>query len=409
MGPASRAGAGPGEESHALAAARWLAHGDALRLNRGRRAHALQAIDYDRLARRESRLHHPQAVDDGTQLHGPVLGLVARAYDQDVAHGLIGADRAVVDEDRLMLMRPEQPQARKQPRREQPITVVEQRAAADGAGGGIQGVVHEDHLALVRIAALVGGPHLRGVAAALCSIARELGVLEIDLLIPVKAHVDRIERHQRREERLSIGHEIAAGDERAADTPGDWRGHAREVEIQRCGIERGLRGFHVRLPLLEPGSAGVELLLRDGMLSEEPGRPVALGARQYQLRARLGELGAGLVALGNVRPRIDDEQDVAFFDFAAVLEVDRGDVAGDARPDLDALYRLEAPGELIELRDLARDRGSDRHLRQGRHRLLLGCLIPGAATQCGRRDTAEQYKRYRERMTHGLLPSVVVL
>src|SRR5256886_14911335 len=177
MGPASRAGAGPGEESHALAAARWLAHGDALRLNLRPRAHALQAIDYDRLARRESRLHHPQAVDDGTQLHWPVLGLVVRAYDQDVAHGLIGTDRAVVDEDRLVLMRPEQPQARKQPRREQPITVVEQRAAADGAGGGIQGVVHEDHHALVRIAALVGEPHLHGGAAALRSLARELGVL----------------------------------------------------------------------------------------------------------------------------------------------------------------------------------------------------------------------------------------
>src|SRR5438105_12061705 len=68
MGPASRAGAGPGEESHALAAARWLAHGDALRLNLRPRAHALQAIDYDRLARRESRLHHPQAVDDGTRV-----------------------------------------------------------------------------------------------------------------------------------------------------------------------------------------------------------------------------------------------------------------------------------------------------------------------------------------------------
>src|SRR2546430_10125722 len=86
MGPARRAGAGPGEERHALAAARWLAHGDALRLNLRPRAHALQAIDYDRLARRESRLHHPQAVDDGTQLHGPVLGLVARAYDRSEEH-----------------------------------------------------------------------------------------------------------------------------------------------------------------------------------------------------------------------------------------------------------------------------------------------------------------------------------
>src|SRR6266513_5363650 len=259
----------PGHPDRALAAWRRLAHGDALRLNLRPLAHALQAIDYDGFARCESRLHHPQAVDDRTELHRPVLGLVARAYDQYVAHGLIGADRAVVDEDRLVLMRTEQPQARKQPRREQPITIVEQRAAADGAGGGIQGVVHEHHHALVRIAALVGEPHLHRVAAAMCPIARELGVLEIHLLIPVKAHVDRIERHQRREERLSIGHEIAAGDERAADAPGDGRGQAREVEIQRRGIERGLGSFHVRLPLLEPGGAGVELRLRDSMLREE--------------------------------------------------------------------------------------------------------------------------------------------
>src|SRR5207248_596978 len=78
----SRAGTAPGEESHALAGPP-LAHGDALRLNLRPRAHALQAIDYDGLAGGESRLHHPQAVDDRTELHRPVLGLVARAYDQD--------------------------------------------------------------------------------------------------------------------------------------------------------------------------------------------------------------------------------------------------------------------------------------------------------------------------------------
>src|SRR5256714_1545283 len=141
----------PGHPDRALAACRRLAHGDALRLNLRPRAHALQAIDYDGFARCESRLHHPQAVDDRTELHRPVLGLVARAYDQYVAHGLIGADRAVVDEDRLVLMRTEQPQARKQPRREQPITIVEQRAAADGAGGGIQGAVHAHPHAPVRV------------------------------------------------------------------------------------------------------------------------------------------------------------------------------------------------------------------------------------------------------------------
>src|SRR5437667_12491222 len=102
---ASRAGAVPGEESRTLAGPP-LAHGDTLRLNLRPRAHALQAIDYNGLAGCESRLHHPQAVDDGPELHRPVLGLVACAYDQHVAHGLIGADRAVVDEARLALLRP---------------------------------------------------------------------------------------------------------------------------------------------------------------------------------------------------------------------------------------------------------------------------------------------------------------
>src|SRR5207248_1746458 len=74
----------PGHPDRALAACRRLAHGDALRLNLRPRAHALQAIDYDGFARCESRLHHPQAVDDRTELHRPVLGLVARAYDQYV-------------------------------------------------------------------------------------------------------------------------------------------------------------------------------------------------------------------------------------------------------------------------------------------------------------------------------------
>src|SRR5438477_11509839 len=101
---ASRAGAVPGEESHALAGPP-LTHGDALRLNLRPRAHALQAIDYDGLAGGESRLHHPQAVDDGTQLHGPVLGPVARAHDQDVRHGLIGADPVAAAADRLVLRR----------------------------------------------------------------------------------------------------------------------------------------------------------------------------------------------------------------------------------------------------------------------------------------------------------------
>src|SRR2546430_11145652 len=47
------------------------------------------------------------------------------------------------------------------------------------------------------------------------SIARQLGVLEVLLLIAVEAHVDRIERHQSRERGLPVGDEVAAGDRKS--------------------------------------------------------------------------------------------------------------------------------------------------------------------------------------------------
>ncbi len=335
-------------------------------------------------------------------MHRPVLDLVAGAHYQHVAHGLIGADRAVVDEDGFVLSGTHQFYAGKKARGEGPIVVVEQRAAADGARGRIERVVDEHYDPRVRIAVLVGEPHQHGVArvagAGACRVARKLGVLQILLFIAIEAHVDRIERDQSRERRLPVGDEVAAGDQSPADAPGDGRRHAREGDVEGGGIERRLRGFHVGLRLLAPGRARVVFLLRDSMLGEETRRSVALGLGEHQLRARLGEPGARLVALRLVGARVDDEQHVALFDFAPLGEVDRGDVTRDARPDLDALHRLEAAGELIELRHLARDDRRDAHLWQGRG-FGLGRLVASAAAQDQRsgRGGGEQHKR----MAHG--------
>src|ERR1700739_69830 len=72
-----------------------------------------------------------------TLLPRPMRDLVARAHDEHVSHGLVSANRAVVDEDRLVLMRPQEPQAREQPWREEAIAIVDQRAAAGGFRGGV--------------------------------------------------------------------------------------------------------------------------------------------------------------------------------------------------------------------------------------------------------------------------------
>src|ERR1700757_2719706 len=352
-----------------------LAHGDAMRLHLCARTYALQAIYHDGLAGRKSRLHHSQPADYGAQLPRPVLDLVAGPDDQHVPHGLVRADGAIVDQHRIVLSTVQKPDSGKEARREKALVVLEERTAVDRAGGGIQGIVDEYQGALVRIAALVGAAYdhrvarrvLRGAASAR---PRELAVPQIRLLIAIEGHVDRIERYQRRQRRYPTRNVVSAGDQRAADASCYWGGDARELEIERCGIKCRLRTLDTGLRLLVAGGAGVELLLGDGMLAKELGAAVALGLRERQLRARLRELRARLVALGDVRPWVDDEEHVPLMHLIAVAEVDAGDVAGNPRPDLDALHRLEAPGEFVELRHLARDSRGDRHLRR-RRRLLL--------------------------------------
>ena len=54
------------------------------------------------------------------------------------------------------------------------------------------------------------------------------------------------------------------------------------------------------------------------MLRNELDRALVLGLGERQLRAGLGEACGGLVALGLVGARIDDEQHVALLDLTAL-------------------------------------------------------------------------------------------
>src|SRR6185436_6525509 len=90
------------EREHALAGfAR--AHGDALRGDLDTGTHALQAVHDDVLAGLHAITDDAQTIDERPELHGAVLHLVVRADGEDVAHVLIRADRAVVDEDGVVL------------------------------------------------------------------------------------------------------------------------------------------------------------------------------------------------------------------------------------------------------------------------------------------------------------------
>src|SRR5262249_49190840 len=119
------------------------------------RPRPLPPPDPDPVGRRETRADDAQAVDDGPQFDE--LG-ADRAVVSDGEHDLarlIGHDRAVRNEQRLMLAA-EQAQSAEESWRQEPVLVVEYCAAANGAGLGIEHVVDEVHPPLVLELGLVG-------------------------------------------------------------------------------------------------------------------------------------------------------------------------------------------------------------------------------------------------------------
>ena len=113
---------------------------------------------------REARANDAQSVHDRAELDplGADRAVVGDRED-DLAR-LIGRDRAVGHQQRLVLAA-EQPQPAEEARGQQAILVLEDGAAADGAGLGIEHVVDEIHPALMLVVGLVREPHRDRVLA----------------------------------------------------------------------------------------------------------------------------------------------------------------------------------------------------------------------------------------------------
>src|SRR6186713_2224370 len=127
-----------------------------LRRHRHPGHHPLQPVDDDVLARLHAALHDAHAVDQRARLDLAKLRLAVRADDVDELLRLVGADRAIGDQHRVVRGCVLHPQLRAQPGREQALRVIEARPQADRAGLRIEPVVDEVDLAGVRKALLVG-------------------------------------------------------------------------------------------------------------------------------------------------------------------------------------------------------------------------------------------------------------
>src|SRR5262245_9681594 len=80
-------------------------HRHELRIDQRTRADALQSVHHDALAGSEAIRHQAQAVDEHAERHLAVGGLVVVADHHDVLLALVGADRALVDDQRRLGLR----------------------------------------------------------------------------------------------------------------------------------------------------------------------------------------------------------------------------------------------------------------------------------------------------------------
>jgi len=176
----------------------------------------------------------------------------------------------------------------------------------------------------------------------------------------------------------------------------DRGGDAGELHVQLTGADGGVGGGHGGLGGLDGAALGVDLSLGHGLRGQQ-----ALGASQFragqrQLGLALGQLCAGRGQGGLGRTRVQGEQQLALAHEVAVLEVDRLDVAADARPYVDRARRLEAAGEFVPVDDLLRQGRGHRDGRRalGGRLLSLGTAIEGGRHQSGRgRDLNRAHRR----------------
>ena len=221
-----------------------------------------------------------------------------------------------------------------------------------------------------------------------CAPARLADVLEIRAFVGLERRVDRARGNDRREERRVRGFaldQIADGDLGLADAAIDRRRHSRVGEIESGGLERRLIGANLRVELSNPRRRVVVLALRGRLIGKQLLVTRKLGPREIELRAGVGERRFGARHLGGKRPRIDDEEEITLAHLRARLEVDRLDIAVDARAHLDRFDGFDAPGKLVGLDDVAQDGGGDADRRRPGRRAALGIgLAAGGKHRQGR-------------------------
>ena len=343
------------------------------------RQNALLAADHDPVVGADPLAHDAQALDQRAELHRAPLRNVVVPDDVDEASGLIGGNRLVGEQKRLIVGRALQAHAGEHAWREQPLRVGHNRAGAQGARAGVEPVLEEVELARVRKALLVGQPHADGrsdhAGRAHARGPREPLILQRVVLAHVEVDVDRVLRDNGGEKGVArvvaaAAHEVAARHQRAADATRDRRGDAAEAQLQLRRLDAGLRNLHGSRRLAHQVLAVIEGLPRDGLALEQRSAALDVEARVADADAGLVELGFGLIECALERTRVDLEEEVAGLHLLAVGEIHLRQVAAHPRTHVHGLDGIEAARILVPFDRLAHGGLANRDL--GRRKRSVG-------------------------------------
>ena len=141
-------------------------------------------------------------------------------------------------------------------------------------------------------------------------------------------------------------------------------------------LDRGVVRGDLRGQLRDRGRLRVEGLTRHEIALDQRLRPREIALGVLEIGAVLLLLGLGAVESRLIGAGIDLDQKVAFVDDLTLMEVDRHDLAVDARPHQDGVVGLDRPETGEDHREIAgaridRTHGDGRNLLRRRSDLLL--------------------------------------
>ena len=216
-----------------------------------------------------------------------------------------------------------------------------------------------------------------GLASALCSSAKiAFRQIEVDLQ---RVHLgDRHQRGRRAAVAVADGDEVAHGDADGAQPAGNRRGDGGKAKLDIVGVDRRLVGIDGRRRRLLRGNGLIIGLLRAGLLGDQVLGALKIGTRAGQHRLVLGERRLVLGELRLQRAVIEREQGVAGLHHLAVLDVDRDDLTGHPRIDVDHCRRGDEADGVAPDREIGR-RCRRRKIEAERAPLPpAACLSPAA-------------------------------